>query len=195
MRGSRSRKPPPLESDIAIASITPAPLGDAPAIYVEPLTTPSLQVDEIPLPSIEMPPFSPEQQNKERYASRALEMWKCARGMRGGDRPRSHCRARHRLGARDAGSGSAEARTDRAARAAQQTPKPVADRRPPPVIPPGPNVRVELTITDQAGTDAPVKKTLSVIAADRHNGSVRSKVTVAVPGRKDRKLPATRICR
>jgi hypothetical protein len=67
---------------------------------------------------------------------------------------------------------------------APPTPKPSqpqeAPRRAP--IPVGPNVRIELTITDQAGTDAPVKKTLSVIAADRHNGSVRSKVTVAVPG-------------
>ena len=53
---------PPLESDIEIASITPAPLGDAPAIYVEPLITTSLQVDEIPLPSIDMPPVSPERQ-------------------------------------------------------------------------------------------------------------------------------------
>jgi hypothetical protein len=64
------------------------------------------------------------------------------------------------------------------------TPKPLktpeAARRPP--IPQGPNVRVEITISDQAGSDAPVKKTLSVIVADGHNGSVRSKVTVVVPG-------------
>jgi hypothetical protein len=52
----------PLESDLEIASITPAPLGDAPAIDVEPLTTPSLEVGTIPLPSIEMPPVSPERQ-------------------------------------------------------------------------------------------------------------------------------------
>ena len=37
-----------------------------------------------------------------------------------------------------------------------------------------------------------VKKTLSVIAADRHNGSVRSKVTVAVPGRQDGPSRASR---
>jgi hypothetical protein len=67
--------------------------------------------------------------------------------------------------------------------AAQPTPKPAPQEGPRrPSLPPGPNVRVEITITDQAGTDAPVKKTLSVIAADRHNGSVRSKVTVVVPG-------------
>jgi hypothetical protein len=51
-----------LESDIVIASITPAPLGDAPAIHVAPLTTSSLTVDAIPVPSIDMPPVSPEQQ-------------------------------------------------------------------------------------------------------------------------------------
>lgn len=62
-RDARDVEPEPaLESDIAIASITPAPLGDAPAIYVEPLITPSLEVDAIPLPSIEMPPVSPERQ-------------------------------------------------------------------------------------------------------------------------------------
>jgi hypothetical protein len=52
----------PLESDITLASITPAPLGDAPAIEVEPLITSSLQVDEIPVQSIELPPESPERQ-------------------------------------------------------------------------------------------------------------------------------------
>jgi hypothetical protein len=66
---------------------------------------------------------------------------------------------------------------------AQPTPKPSPPQEPPRrPIPAGPNVRVEITITDQSGSDTPVKKTLSVIAADRHNGSVRSKVTVAVPG-------------
>jgi hypothetical protein len=54
-----------------------------------------------------------------------------------------------------------------------------APRRP--QTPQGPNIRIELTITDQAGMDAPVKKTLSVIAADRHNGYIRSKVAVGVP--------------
>jgi hypothetical protein len=63
-RRARNVEPelPPLESDIVIASITPAPLGEAPAIYVEPLITPSLQVDAIPLPSIDLPPVSPERQ-------------------------------------------------------------------------------------------------------------------------------------
>ena len=52
----------PLESDIVIASITPAPLGDAPAIHLAPLTTTALTVDEIPVSSIDVPPVSPEQQ-------------------------------------------------------------------------------------------------------------------------------------
>jgi hypothetical protein len=50
----------PLESDIEIVSITPTPLDVPPAIRVEPLTTSSLQVDAIPLPSIEMSPVDPE---------------------------------------------------------------------------------------------------------------------------------------
>jgi hypothetical protein len=70
--------------------------------------------------------------------------------------------------------------------AAPATPKPAAQqpevpRRPPVPIPQGPNVRVEITITDQSGSEPPVKKTLNVIAAAGHNGNVRSKVTVAVP--------------
>lgn len=51
---------PPFESDITLASITPAPLAEAPAIDLEPLTTSLLQVDEIPVASIDMPPVSPE---------------------------------------------------------------------------------------------------------------------------------------
>jgi hypothetical protein len=52
----------PLESDITLASITPATLGDAPGIEVEPLITSSLQVDEIPVSTIELPPVSPDRQ-------------------------------------------------------------------------------------------------------------------------------------
>jgi hypothetical protein len=63
MRDARSEPAlAPLESDIELASITPAPLGDAPPIDVAPLITSSLTVDEIPLSSIDMPPVSPEPQ-------------------------------------------------------------------------------------------------------------------------------------
>jgi hypothetical protein len=66
--------------------------------------------------------------------------------------------------------------------AAQPTPKP-ADILPPRRIPlpAAANIRVDITITDQAGTAAPLKKTLNVISADGGSGSVRSKATVAVP--------------
>jgi hypothetical protein len=52
----------PFESAIEIASITPAPLGEALPIGVAPLTTTTLTVDEIPVASIDMAPGSPEQQ-------------------------------------------------------------------------------------------------------------------------------------
>jgi hypothetical protein len=63
------------------------------------------------------------------------------------------------------------------------TPKPPQEVSPrsSPGIPGGPNIQVEIAIIDQAGSDPPVKKTLNVIAADGQNGSIRSKVTVAVP--------------
>jgi hypothetical protein len=85
-------------------------------------------------------------------------------------------------------SGSARGLQDQdqpnAEQTAQPTPKPTQTPDSPrrPQIPPGPNVRVEITITDQNGSNTPVKKTLSVIAADRFNGAVRSKVIVALPG-------------
>jgi hypothetical protein len=67
--------------------------------------------------------------------------------------------------------------------AAQPTPKPadiVIPRTRIP-LPASANIRVDITITDQAGTAAPLKKTLNVISADGGSGSVRSKATVAVP--------------
>jgi hypothetical protein len=78
---------------------------------------------------------------------------------------------------------------------AQQTPPAAPSTQPTPQKPPeqaapkllldplpgGPNIKVDITITDQAGSEAPAKKTLSVIAADRASGSIRSLVTVAVP--------------
>jgi hypothetical protein len=44
------------------------------------------------------------------------------------------------------------------------------------------NIRVDATITDQQGTAAPVKKTLSVVVADGSNGSVRTLSTFPNPG-------------
>ena len=41
---------------------------------------------------------------------------------------------------------------------------------------------MELTITDQGGSGAPTKKTISLIVADRQNGSIRSRGRVG-PGR------------
>lgn len=88
-----------------------------------------------------------------------------------------------------------------AARAAAQTPPPrppspekpgappapAAPARPP--APPAPprkgqpiNVRVEVTITDQRGGGAPLKKTLSVIVADQQSGMVRSESLIPSMG-------------
>jgi hypothetical protein len=63
------------------------------------------------------------------------------------------------------------------------TPKPAQAHSPrrPPRIPAMANIRVDITITDQAGSEPPLKKTLNVIAADGGSGAVRSKATVAVP--------------
>jgi hypothetical protein len=63
-----------------------------------------------------------------------------------------------------------------------QTPSPGPQPPPPaerqePTPRPAPqhvNVKVDVTITDQSGSTAPVTKTLSVIVADRENGSIRS---------------------
>ena len=63
-----------------------------------------------------------------------------------------------------------------------QPANPRAPAAPPaPPVPPSPprrgqpiNVKVDVTITDQRGSGAPTKKTLSVIVADQQNGMVRS---------------------
>jgi hypothetical protein len=53
-----------------------------------------------------------------------------------------------------------------------------------PVVPEGlpHNIRIELTITDQAGPGEAAKRTVSMIVADRKNGSVRSSGQVMTPG-------------
>ena len=50
---------------------------------------------------------------------------------------------------------------------------------PKPAVPEGlpNNIRIELTITDQAGPGEPAKRTVSMIVADRRTGSVRSSRT------------------
>ena len=71
---------------------------------------------------------------------------------------------------------------------AQKAPAPAATTKPAPPAakPPVPeglpnNIRVELTITDQAGPGEAGKRTVSMIVADRKNGSVRSSGQVMTP--------------
>lgn len=50
-----------------------------------------------------------------------------------------------------------------------------------PEPPPQPiNIKIEFTITDQAGAGQPAKKVVSMIAADRQNNSIRSSANVRV---------------
>jgi hypothetical protein len=63
--------------------------------------------------------------------------------------------------------------------AAQQPAAPAPQEKPAPPRPAPPegqpiNIRVDLAITDQAGPGTPSKRTVSMIVADRHTGSVRS---------------------
>ena len=60
--------------------------------------------------------------------------------------------------------------------AAQPKPTPAPSEAPPPRAPQGQpvNIKLDLTITDQAGPGEPAKKTVSVIVADRGNAAVRS---------------------
>ena len=59
-------------------------------------------------------------------------------------------------------------------------PRAPATPPPPPAPPPPPrrgqpiNVRVEVVITDQRGSAAPTKKTVSIIVGDQQNGMIRS---------------------
>ena len=65
-------------------------------------------------------------------------------------------------------------------------PPPPGERRPLPTR----NVKVDVTITEQNGTEPPLKKMASVVVADGRQSSVRS-MTVAIPvvGDRDRDLP------
>ena len=71
---------------------------------------------------------------------------------------------------------------------AQQTPPAAAAKQEKPVPkPPVPeglplNIKVELTITDQAGPGEATKRTVNMIVADRKSGSIRSSGQVMTPG-------------
>lgn len=91
--------------------------------------------------------------------------------------------------AQDAASLDAQDDAQDAVASTQQTPAPAQPATP--AVAPAPagprtpgqnvNVRIDITITDQAGSNAPITKTLNVIAADRESGSIRSKVEIPRP--------------
>jgi len=62
-----------------------------------------------------------------------------------------------------------------------QKPEKPAPQPPPPEGQPV-NIRIELTITDQAGPGEAAKRTVSMIVADRKNGSIRSSGVVIAGG-------------
>jgi hypothetical protein len=68
--------------------------------------------------------------------------------------------------------------------ASAEQPTPAPSEQPAPKAPePAPqlvNIKIEFTITDQAGPGAPSKKVVSMIAADRQNNSIRSSANVRV---------------
>ena len=71
---------------------------------------------------------------------------------------------------------------------AQQAPPAAAAKQekpaPKPPVPEGlpNNIKLELTITDQTGAGEATKRTVSMIVADRKNGSIRSSGQVITPG-------------
>jgi hypothetical protein len=66
----------------------------------------------------------------------------------------------------------------------QQTPAPARAEAPKPEPPGQPiNVKLELTISDQAGPGEPIKKVVSMIVSDRQSGFLRSRGAVRVGGR------------
>ena len=69
---------------------------------------------------------------------------------------------------------------------AAKSPDPEERRRPDPVN--RANVKLELTITDHSATGQPVKRTVSMIVADRSQGMIRSGGTVTVAGNR---IPVT----
>lgn len=73
-------------------------------------------------------------------------------------------------------------------RPGQATPQP-APKTPPPAEAPRPeplgnvNIKLELTITDQTGPGEPMRKIVTMIVADRGNGSIRSTGNIRTQGR------------
>jgi len=67
----------------------------------------------------------------------------------------------------------------------EQQPPPARAEQPRPPEPVGQavNVKLELTISDQAGPGEPIKKTVSMIVSDRQQGYLRSRGNVRVGGR------------
>ncbi len=72
------------------------------------------------------------------------------------------------------------------------TPKPDGKEPRLPELPPQPvNVKIEFTITDQAGPGEPAKKVVSMIVGDRQNNSIRSTANVRVAERPGPGMPAS----
>ena len=66
-----------------------------------------------------------------------------------------------------------------------QKPKPAESTAPRPEPPLGQpvNIKIDLTITDQAGSGDPLRKVVTMVVADRGTGSIRSLGTVRSQGR------------
>lgn len=84
-------------------------------------------------------------------------------------------------------SASAYAQEPKAAAAAKPTAQPAGTKAEAAAAKPAPepalpiNIRIEMSITDQSGTSAPAKKTVSMIVGDRQRNSIRSSASVRVP--------------
>jgi hypothetical protein len=64
--------------------------------------------------------------------------------------------------------------------AAEAKPEPAAPKAPPEPPPLPLNIRIEVSITDQSGTNPPAKKVVTMIASDRMSTNVRSSASVPV---------------
>jgi hypothetical protein len=64
--------------------------------------------------------------------------------------------------------------------AAEAKPEPAAPKAPPEPPPLPLNIKIEVSITDQSGTNPPAKKVVTMIASDRMSTNVRSSASVPV---------------